>query len=73
MNLIKIVDDDIFKRKAEREKRNKLIKKEKLEQEIKEQEKMNKKLEIKIREYEELGLQKINFIQKIKLKLENKF
>ena len=73
MNLIKILDDDISKRKAEREKIKKLIKKEKLEQEIKEQENINKKLEIKIREYEEIGLTKINFIQKIRLKLENKF
>ena len=73
MNLIKILDDDISKRKAEREKIKKLIKKEKLEQEIKEQENINKRLEIKIREYEEIGLTKINFIQKIRLKLENKF
>ena len=73
MNLIKILDDDISKRKAEREKIKKLIKKERLEQEIKEQENMNKKLEIKIREYEEIGLTKINFIQKIRLRLENKF
>ena len=73
MNLIKILDDDISKRKAEREKIKKLIKKEKLEQEIKEQENINKKLEIKIREYEEIGLTKINFIQKIRLRLENKF
>ena len=73
MNLIKILDDDISKRKAEREKIKKLIKKERLEQEIKEQENINKKLEIKIREYEEIGLTKINFIQKIRLRLENKF
>ena len=73
MNLIKILDDDISKRKAEREKIKKLIKKKRLEQEIKEQENINKKLEIKIREYEEIGLTKINFIQKIRLRLENKF
>ena len=73
MNLIKIVDDDIFKRKKETEKRKKLIEQEKLEQEIKLQENFNKKLAIKIREYQKIGLEKINFLQQIRLKLENKF
>ncbi len=73
MNLIKILDNDILKRKKGTEKIKNLIKKEKLEKEIKIQEDFNKKLAIKIYEYKKIGLEKINFLQKIKLKLENKF
>ena len=73
MNLIKILDNDILKRKKGTEKIKNLIKKEKLEKEIKIQEDFNKKLAIKICEYKKIGLEKINFLQKIKLKLENKF
>ena len=73
MNLIKILDDDILKRTKENEKRKKLTMQKKLEQEIKIQESFNKKLAIKIREYQKIGLEKINFLQQIKLKLENKF
>ena len=73
MNLIKILDNDILKRKKGTEKIKNLIKKEKLEKEIKIQEDFNKKLAIKINEYKKIGLEKINFLQKIKLKLENKF
>ena len=73
MNLIKILDDDIHKRKIGVDKIKNLIKKEKLEKEIKMQENFNKKLKIKISEYKKIGLEKINFLQKIKLKLENKF
>ena len=72
MNLIKILDNDILKRKKGTEKIKNLIKKEKLEKEIKIQEDFNKKLAIKINEYKKIGLEKINFLQKIKLKLENK-
>ena len=73
MNLIKILDDDIHKRKIGEEKINYLIKKEKLEKEIKIQENFNKKLAIKISEYKKIGLEKINLLEKIKLKLKNKF
>lgn len=73
INLIKIVDDDIFKRKKEIEKRKKLMEKKQLEQEIKIQEDFNKKLAIKICELKKIGLDKIDFLQRIKLKLENKF
>ena len=73
MNLIKILDNDIQKRKIGSEKIKNFIKKEKLENEIKLQENFNKKLAIKISEYKKIGLEKINFLQKIKLKLENKF
>ena len=73
LNLIKILDNDILKRKKGTEKIKNLIKKEKLEKEIKIQEDFNKKLAIKIYEYKKIGLEKINFLQKIKLKLENKF
>ena len=73
MNLIKILDNDILKRKKGTEKIKNLIKKEKLEKEIKIQEDFNKKLAIKINEYKKIGLEKINYLQKIKLKLENKF
>ena len=73
IDLIKKVDDDILKRKKETEKRENLIKKEKLEQEIKIQENFNKKLAKKIYEYQKIGLEKINFLQQIKLKVENKF
>ena len=73
INLIKIVDNDIFKRKKEIEKRKKLMEKKQLEQEIKIQEGFNKKLAIKICELKKIGLDKIDFLQRIKLKLENKF
>ena len=73
INLIKIVDNDIFKRKKEIEKRKKLMEKKQLEQEIKIQEDFNKKLAIKICELKKIGLDKIDFLQRIKLKLENKF
>lgn len=73
MNLIKILDEDINKRNQGKEKAKKLIEKEKLEQEIKFQENLNKKLALKIYEYQNIGLEKIDFLQKIKLKLENKF
>ena len=73
MSLIKILDDDIHKRKIGAEKIKNLIQKEKLEKEIKIQENFNKKLKIKISEYKRIGLEKIKIIQKIKLKLENKF
>jgi len=67
------VDNDIFKRKKEIEKRKKLMEKKQLEQEIKIQEDFNKKLAIKICELKKIGLDKIDFLQRIKLKLENKF
>ena len=73
INLIKIVDNDIYKRKKETEKRKKLMEKKQLEQEIKIQENFNKQLAIKICEFKKIGLDKINFLQRIKLKLENKF
>ena len=73
MSLIKILDNDIHKRKIGAEKIKNLIKKEKLEKEIKIQENFNKKLKIKISEYKKIGLEKIKIIQKFKLKLENKF
>ena len=73
MNLIKILDNDIQKRKIGSEKIKNLIKKEKLENEIKIQENFNKKLAIKISEYKKIGLEKINLLEKIKLKLKNKF
>ena len=73
MDLIKNVDKDILERKESAEKRKKLIEKKQLEQEIKIQSNFNKKLAMKIYEYQKIGLDKIDFLQKIKLKLENKF
>lgn len=73
INLIKKLDDDILKRKKDNEKRRKLIMKGKLEQEIKIQECFNKQLEKKISEYKKIGLEKIKFLEKISLRLENKF
>ena len=73
INLIKKLDDDILKRKKDNEKRRKLIMKGKLEQEIKIQEYFNKQLEKKISEYKKIGLEKIKFLEKISLRLENKF
>ena len=67
------MDDDILKRKKDNEKRRKLIMKGKLEQEIKIQEYFNKQLEKKISEYKKIGLEKIKFLEKISLRLENKF
>jgi hypothetical protein len=73
INLIKKLDDDILKRKKDNEKRRRLIMKGKLEQEIKIQEYFNKQLEKKISEYKKIGLEKIKFLEKISLRLENKF
>jgi hypothetical protein len=73
INLIKKLDDDILKRKKDNEKRRKLIMKGKIEQEIKIQEYFNKQLEKKISEYKKIGLEKIKFLEKISLRLENKF